>query len=1520
MPGLQMVLNTAKGAIAVQQYGINVTGHNIANVNNPSFSRQSVPHEAKRPAEFGRHVFGTGVQAQEIKRSVDELLETRLLNEKSTFSAYEESENYVDLIEKIFTVSSESGMNNLLPDFWNAWQEISDNPGGTSERVNVFQTADLIAKRFNVLNDDLIKLEEQINQEIEASVPVINTIAQEIAQLNNAIIGQEASASANDYRDKRNALLTELAEYTDVKAFEQPEGDLIVTIANGYSLVDGADSYMIRMNTGQIEYRTSAGKYIDITDNFTTGRISGWLDTRDEIVKRQRQELDVLAREFIWAVNYQHSQGVGLNYLALPMTGTYATEDSGRLDTLEFGKKIDYTKDFKMWIQDDSSGVAEYLPVEMDMSISDAVAGNWAGAGPVADYFRYDFTVVEAGQSGTAVGVTEADGVGLGIAQSGVDIRSALNSAIAPQTLTVTDAGGMTQTVDVRDVGGDAYRSAASIASRLNDLNGISAYAVENSATIDIATILGGALDIEENDLVSFVLNSAEKNSTVAFRVGTSDTITRANFQDALRSAVADINGAGSDLSVAFSGDTATIASAGGENIGVEEFDVQDCVVVTMDTFTNMGAATSVQAGNFTGLQTGEQVSFSITTALGSVNVDYTVTDDSSQTALAADLQNAMSTPAIAAALAGIGVSSAQTGSTVQIDGTAAASYLDFRVTSVREDLNEAFDIISLAGTSQYPPSTDNSQTLLFGQNGHQLQYAGDNVVTFTVNGMDTIQVDLRRLDTTDQTVLANAFYDAMNGNLTNATVTNNGAALEITATSEFASFGFTNGMQNGVASAATFDTSFNQGIQSAGGDTTFTFDTADQVEYNAFDQDSAQIRFDTSALTEDDASGTIVDSAVKASRINIFLEDGYSIQSSVAGTAADGGLFNAAAATDTTNIGDAMVVFGGIGGYAGFDLGETVSFEVDGTAIAYTIAGTTDTERAAELYTALNGVLGGYTVVQNGASVSLKNPGVPPAAPIEITNFSVSALPGGNPAALAVQNGYDGGYTLSNATPAFASALPGSEGTIEWKKYDSTGMATGDTGRIDVKTVGPYTVDGTLTFDLSNGDLVAGNTFSLNTDNTGAADPLTMGVSGIANSVLDTYVFKVESITSSGTAVNEGAVGNDEIILSWTNSASFGTIRLEATGAPVVPYEGTIDGMDFVFNSGTLFAGDEFTLTTDEDGTPQINYATDWHWTNTSFADQLNRRSPGITATVNQDNTMTLEANTNGRTIQNFSFTNTQYPSFSDPGFDSENVTINVDDYQALTRSGTGFRLQRNDGVWQVPALNDLGYDVTLTALDDVNMDNGFTVHLDGNRALTITFDTPVTNDGYMQTDMADLTGNYSIAFGDDENDTAGVAAALGFNTFFDGVDSMAIHVNPLVSDMNYIAAGKVDADTGELSVGQNENAFALANIQFESVVMPQWTFNRGEDNVSRRLDATVEEYYQSLLGKTGIKALNIRNMKSFSETMVKKLTEQRDSISAVSIDEEMINLMKYQQAYSVAAKLLTVTDEMLNTLIGVR
>ena len=395
MSGLSLTLNTAKLAIEAQQYGLNVTGHNIANVNSESYSRQRVPLQATRPAIFGGKLLGTGVTAKDIVRISDQFLEDRLIKQKSDLAMSEKSLSKLDIIEGFFNEGTDSGISTLLSEFWNGWHDLSNNPTGMAERIAVFEKGVLLSERMDTLNEDLMNLEVDINLEIKASLSNINSMAEEIAMVNNEITGLETGRVANDLRDKRTALLGELGKLIDIKSFEQPHGDVLVTVANGSVLVNKTDTFAIKMPGTNILYESANGGFVDITDRVSGGGTGGLLNIREEIIAKYKTEIDVLAKELIWSVNYQHSQGVGLNFFTDSVTGTYETDSSGLLSTLDFGDKIDYSKDFKMWIKDSSLVLPTYTPVEIDMTES---AANPAFGGTAIDAdATYNISIAQSG-------------------------------------------------------------------------------------------------------------------------------------------------------------------------------------------------------------------------------------------------------------------------------------------------------------------------------------------------------------------------------------------------------------------------------------------------------------------------------------------------------------------------------------------------------------------------------------------------------------------------------------------------------------------------------------------------------------------------------------------------------------------------------------------------------------------------------------------------------------------------------------------------------------------------------------------------------------------------------------------------------------------------------------------------------------------------------------------------------------------------------------------------------------------
>ncbi|MBE9581008.1 MAG: flagellar hook-associated protein FlgK [Proteobacteria bacterium] len=359
--GIGLVLSIAKDALAAQQYGIYVTSHNIANVNTPGYSKQTAVFEAKKPAPFGGVLLGRGVDTTEIVRASDQIIENRVMQQKSSLYCYKEMENYMLAMEGLFNETSDTSLSTMLGEFWNLWHDISNDPSGTAERIALYEHSLLISQQFKSVDSDLLQLNTDLTNAVKAGVGRVNEITAAIANLNNEIAGLEIDASANDLRDQRNVLASELAEYIDMKIFEQSNGAFTIVSAKGVVLVNGNDGYDIELDGSSVKWQGSGGNKVDITNNISNGKLGGWLDMRDEIVAKYKQDLTELASEFIWAVNKQHSQGVGLTTFS-SATGTYSASAPGAVVTT-FASGLDYYDKisggtFEVWVYDSTDTLA----------------------------------------------------------------------------------------------------------------------------------------------------------------------------------------------------------------------------------------------------------------------------------------------------------------------------------------------------------------------------------------------------------------------------------------------------------------------------------------------------------------------------------------------------------------------------------------------------------------------------------------------------------------------------------------------------------------------------------------------------------------------------------------------------------------------------------------------------------------------------------------------------------------------------------------------------------------------------------------------------------------------------------------------------------------------------------------------------------------------------------------------------------------------------------------------------------
>jgi len=174
-------------------------------------------------------------------------------------------------------------------------------------------------------------------------------------------------------------------------------------------------------------------------------------------------------------------------------------------------------------------------------------------------------------------------------------------------------------------------------------------------------------------------------------------------------------------------------------------------------------------------------------------------------------------------------------------------------------------------------------------------------------------------------------------------------------------------------------------------------------------------------------------------------------------------------------------------------------------------------------------------------------------------------------------------------------------------------------------------------------------------------------------------------------------------------------------------------------------------------------------------------------------------------------------------------------------------------------------------------------------------------------------------------------ILAALGLNTFFHGQDADSIEVNQVVlNDHTKIAAGfiagveedgtpPVNGKTGEYSPGDNRNALAIGLLRQTRVSLDLTTYTLSGGATTSTSEATLGEFLGTIVSQIGV----LGNEASVNEDFHTMMANQLDSLikeqSAVNLDEELINMLKYQRAYQAAARIITTGDELLQTLMQI-
>ena len=326
--GLYDVLRMGLSSLRAQSRAIETVGRNMANVNNPTYSRQRVIFGDVSPTGSA----SVGVDIIEVQQVRDVLLDRQFVREKSgaaaleaETAAYERGEAAMG--ETISNVSDPSlaattggnSLTNAMAGFFGAARQLSVDPTNSTQKQMFVQTAKTMTERFQFSNDRLAEVQADLTDQVSNDADKANVLLTTIKELNQMIATQESETGtkALTLRDQRQARVEDLAQVMNFKTTTLPDApnQLQITATSA----SGVDTVILSGGT-TLETLTFDGDALRVASSetaltLTGGSIKGHLTARDGALQTLRDSLDLLASQMVTSVNAVYNpSGTGQNF------------------------------------------------------------------------------------------------------------------------------------------------------------------------------------------------------------------------------------------------------------------------------------------------------------------------------------------------------------------------------------------------------------------------------------------------------------------------------------------------------------------------------------------------------------------------------------------------------------------------------------------------------------------------------------------------------------------------------------------------------------------------------------------------------------------------------------------------------------------------------------------------------------------------------------------------------------------------------------------------------------------------------------------------------------------------------------------------------------------------------------------------------------------------------------------------------------------------------------------------------
>ena len=314
------IFNIGVRSLQANQAALQTTGNNIANVNTPGYSRQSVVVQTVQGQYTGGGYIGAGVDISTVQRQHSEFLTRQSALSSSVAASDTERLAQLKQLEDVFQ-GGEAGLGSAISDMMNAFSDVANAPTDLSARAVVLTRVDEATARIRTAESRMTDLRRGVGSELASAVASVNSLAARISKVNQEIARTNGSGQApNDLLDQRDQLIKDLNGYVQTSSVAADDGTVSIFLASSQPLVLGTSVRPVALGTdafgdpSKAKLTLTQGSSTTVLEEATLGggKLAGLLRFQNSDLQDAGQLLGRLALAIGTAVNAQHRLGLDL--------------------------------------------------------------------------------------------------------------------------------------------------------------------------------------------------------------------------------------------------------------------------------------------------------------------------------------------------------------------------------------------------------------------------------------------------------------------------------------------------------------------------------------------------------------------------------------------------------------------------------------------------------------------------------------------------------------------------------------------------------------------------------------------------------------------------------------------------------------------------------------------------------------------------------------------------------------------------------------------------------------------------------------------------------------------------------------------------------------------------------------------------------------------------------------------------------------------------------------------------------